>query len=382
MRLNCTSQPSRVAKKLLMWLSREQQVILSAAGTNLAYQALQCLLALQLLLVQQQPHCRLLCTVEVRSSSRPEGRGRCDVYNITCRLHESSQQQQPTQQQLSASACWRPGDASRRRSSMQHRPGLLQQARPHRHQQQAQHQHHHHYQRQNLSHVAEGALASLRSAVSGDAGAAHGFGHLQQPRAAMDCSSAAAWTDTLQQQEPPHQPATVLQQSSSMQVCLETATHFHNTRHHQFLQSGPDSSGSNSQQQSHIMPKVLQQRRCEQQHCPGQRSVTADLSASDLSVNVQQVQVKGSPSRLADAIDSSLQDSAVALLRVAYPKHAAKLLQAAALLNRSWHAQQQQQVATGSMLQPMLQVWPAVMQRQCGSKRGLHVFVVAAPLVQ
>jgi hypothetical protein len=89
---------------------------------------------------------------------------------------------------------------------------------------------------------------------------------------------------------------------------------------------------------------------------------------------------------------------------VVYDKQAAKLLEAAALLNRRWQQQQLHQTSAcsssseayrdassvearvgyggSSGLQLVLQLQEAWVQRQSGPRPGLHVYVFAVPSVQ
>jgi hypothetical protein len=109
--------------------------------------------------------------------------------------------------------------------------------------------------------------------------------------------------------------------------------------------------------------------------------------------------VRGSHVALSEQLELALQQHAAVCMPVVYDKQAAKLLEAAALLNRRW---QQQTFGSSSReafsdastvkaglgcggssgLQLVLQLQEAWVQRQSGPRPGLHVYVFAVPSVQ
>jgi hypothetical protein len=132
-----------------------------------------------------------------------------------------------------------------------------------------------------------------------------------------------------------------------------------------------------------------------------QYAAAAAAAAAD---GVLELDVRGSPVALSEQLELALQHHTAVCMPVVYDKQAAKLLEAAALVNRRWQQQQQLHHMSGSSsgeafsdassveagvgcdsssgLQLVLQLQEAWVQRQSGLRPGLHVYVFAAPSVQ
>lgn len=114
-------------------------------------------------------------------------------------------------------------------------------------------------------------------------------------------------------------------------------------------------------------------------HKPGGKQRHQLVQQNPPAAALQQVDVRGTAVQIADVLDASLQQSPAVVLPLAYAKQAVKVLQAAAVLARRW---QHQQAENGCCLAVFLSVAPGAVRRQSGKKKGLHVFLFAAPVVQ
>lgn len=357
--LSTGTRVSRQAKQLLSWLRREQRVILSVAGAALAQTALECLAQSQHLIQQHYPQYQLVATVDFHSSSRPQSRGRCQVYNLTCSLQDRPQagvaqvqiagqqvRQQPQQHHThhldsKCSSC-RDGPSCDLQHKLQQsqttvvRPGQL------------------HWQ-----YAGIGLAASSHHGlpVTAAAGMASVCGH--HPAAA----EFRTVTSRQQSQLPGCGMPSTIPQSLHIAAC-EGMQQCNRQQH----------SAQQRTLRQQVEVQLQEQRQQRWQASPQQQN------QSPLSQNVQQVETKGSATSIADACDAALQHSVAVCVAVAYAKQAVKLLEAVAVLDR--RCKQANTAGELSML-VMLQVMPGLAHSQSGSnKLGVHVLVSAAPIVQ
>lgn len=388
LRLSTAAQPTKQARQLASWLRREQKVILSAAGAALAYTALQCLAQVQLMLQQQLPQYQLLVTAEFKSSRRPEGRGRCEVYNLTCSLqplqqgvedsHNDEQQrvlqsqQQQSQQHHADSQAVYPEVTS----SQQHSAGvashldlggqLLQQLQT-ASEPAAQPQHCcqlsvDHHAAASLACHSGGPASAPSAVVTEQQSQWPEYGHHRPAVDALHLSSSTLHCLHAHQQHALQQPW----------LCLHQACHVFTQQHllQQQQQHGLQLQQHGLQQQQH---HTRPQQRHRQRQKQRQQEVDQPLA------DIQWGEVRGATVHVADMLDQKLQQHVGVMLPVAYAKQAVRVLEAAAIVNRRW---QQQRNRRGSAVAVNIQAWPGTVQRQSGSKRGLHILLCSAAVVQ